>query len=644
MKDEYVRALRKGRRAYQKAVAEGQYPFLPALDHFLEGQGRLPEVPVGILDIPLAQVVGTRTRGRQEAFAVNYMPMLDEGSEFSTKWNSLYEAQITEGIRDAVKVYEYMWRFYTLEGNKRVSVLKYLEVPTITADVTRIIPSNRDDPEAQLYFEFLEFFEIMPTYDIRFSIPGSYAKLAEAFGCDLKNPWPEETKEDLRSSFNVFSLVYEAEAAANQPLNMTTADAYLVYIGIFPYKSLIEDTRKDITAKVQKIWSEFRVESNRYDIDFVENPDTEKSENLLTSPIKKIISPRTWGRKMKIAFIYDIDPENSRWLYGHELGRNHLSEVFGDLVETKPYINCGTEEKFMEAVEDAIDNKCEMIITPSTAQMNLTLKAAVAYPKVKFLNCSVNLSTSAVISYYGRMYEAKFLMGALAASVSRNHRLGYVADYPIYGTVANINAFALGAALIDPYVEVHLAWSTLENKDWHQFMQDRGIRVVSGLDMIKPSEANREYGIFRFNEDGSIYNLAAPVWDWGRYYELIIKTILNESWPDKAASKEHALNYWWGMSAGVIDVILSKDLPFYSRKMVDAVRNALVAGTLNPFAGELHSQTGIVQEADSMVRLSNEEIVSMNWLNDNVVGSLPVKAALSESGKKAVQTSGVIKE
>ena len=114
MKDEYVRALRKGRRAYQKAVAEGQYPFLPALDHFLEGQGRLPEVPVGILDIPLAQVVGTRTRGRQEAFAVNYMPMLDEGSEFSTKWNSLYEAQITEGIRDAVKVYEYMWRFYTL--------------------------------------------------------------------------------------------------------------------------------------------------------------------------------------------------------------------------------------------------------------------------------------------------------------------------------------------------------------------------------------------------------------------------------------------------------------------------------------------------------------------------------------------------
>ena len=98
------------------------------------------------------------------------------------------------------------------------------------------------------------------------------------------------------------------------------------------------------------------------------------------------------------------------------------------------------------------------------------------------------------------------------------------------------------------------------------------------------------------------------------------------------------------MSAGVIDIILSKSLPFYSRKMVNSMRTALVSGNLNPFSGELHSQKGIVQEADSTVRLSNEEIVTMDWLNDNVVGSLPVKAALSESGKKAIKTSGVLKE
>jgi len=643
MKEDYSKAQRKGKRAYQKDIASGHYPFLPALEDFIGNQGSLPEQPIGIRDIPLSLVTGTRTKGRQEAFASNYMPILDEKSEFALKWSVLYDAQISEGIHDAVKVYEYMGFFYTLEGNKRVSVLKYLEVPTITADVTRIVPPERDDPGTKLYYEFMKFFEAVPLYEIRFSEYGSYEKLADLWGYSLESPWPEDEVVNLRSAYNVFAAGYEAAQKSGQKLIITTGDAFLIYLNIYPPESLLNDTKKEIDAKIQRVWNEFRVESNKYSIDFVENPDTEKKETLL-SPLKKILPGFTRERPLKIAFIYDINPEESRWYYGHELGRNHLNETFGNLVETSFYINCETEEEFLEAVSEAADDDADVIITPSSSQMNLTQRAAINYPKIKFLNCSVNLTSSAVLTYYGRMYEAKFLMGALAASVSRNSRIGYVADYPIYGTVANINAFALGAAMIDPYVEVHLAWSTLENKDWHQFMDDRNIRVVSGPDLIKPSEASREYGIYQVKEDGSIHNLAAPVWDWGRYYELIVQTILNDTWPDKAASKEHALNYWWGMSSGVIDVILSKDLPFYSRKMVDLMRNSLVAGTLNPFAGELHSQKGIVQEADAAVRLTNEQIVSMDWLNDNVVGSLPVKAALSESGKKAIKTSGVLKE
>ena len=639
LKDDYYKAYRKGKRAYQKDITSGRYPFLPALDDIISDQGVLPEQPIGIKEISLAMVTGTRTKGRQEAFASNYMPILSENSEFALKWGVLYDAQITEGIHDPVKVYEYMWNFYTLEGNKRVSVLKFLGVPTITADVTRVVPSNREDPDVKIYYEFMDFFESVPIYDIRFSASGSYEKIAELCGHDLKSKWPEEDVEKLRSAYNTFARVFEDIVKSDQ-LMLTTGDAFLVYANIYSMDGLLSETNKEITARIQRIWDELRVESNKYSIDFVENPDPEKKEGIL----KKILPDYTPEFPLKIAFIYDIKPENSRWLYGHELGRNHLSEAFGDRVVTTAFTDCDTEEKFDRAVSGAVEDGNEVIITPASAQMNLTQRAAVNYPKVKFLNCSINLTSSTVRTYYGRMYEAKYMMGALAASVSRNHRIGYVADYPIYGTVANINAFALGAAMIDPYVEVHLAWSALENKDWHQFMQDRNIRVLSGPDLIKPSEASREYGIYQINEDGTIFNLAAPVWDWGKYYELIVKTILNNTWPDKAASKEHALNYWWGMSAGVIDIILSKSLPFYSRKMVNSMRTALVSGNLNPFSGELHSQKGIVQEADSTVRLSNEEIVTMDWLNDNVVGSLPVKAALSESGKNAIKTSGVLKE
>ena len=100
------------------------------------------EVSLGIDQIPLRLVVGTCTAGRTNAFADNWMPILEWGSEFSAKWASLSDSQVNEGIRDPIKVYEYMNKFYVLEGNKRVSVLKYFKAVTVNAQVIRKIPKK----------------------------------------------------------------------------------------------------------------------------------------------------------------------------------------------------------------------------------------------------------------------------------------------------------------------------------------------------------------------------------------------------------------------------------------------------------------------------------------------------------------------
>ena len=63
------------------------------------------------------------------------------------------------------------------------------------------------------------------------------------------------------------------------------------------------------------------------------------------------------------------------------------------------------------------------------------------------------------------MYEAKFLSGAIAGALAENGRLGYIADYPIYGMTANINAFALGARLVNPRAKIYLEWSTVKDRD-----------------------------------------------------------------------------------------------------------------------------------------------------------------------------------
>ena len=90
-------------------------------------------------------MIGTSTRARTNAFAGNFMPILDWGSEFAAKWAALSDSQMEEGIREPIKVYEYMNRYYVVEGNKRVSVLKYFDAVTIPAMVTRKVPKRTED-------------------------------------------------------------------------------------------------------------------------------------------------------------------------------------------------------------------------------------------------------------------------------------------------------------------------------------------------------------------------------------------------------------------------------------------------------------------------------------------------------------------
>ena len=112
---EYQEALKQGKKAHKKCIANGQFPYLPVLDEILEHQEIMTEQNLGLLQIPLEYVVGTSTRGRTYAFAPNFMPILEVGSEFSQKWINLAEAQVNEGIRDSIIVYEYLNRYYVVE-------------------------------------------------------------------------------------------------------------------------------------------------------------------------------------------------------------------------------------------------------------------------------------------------------------------------------------------------------------------------------------------------------------------------------------------------------------------------------------------------------------------------------------------------
>ena len=104
--EDYSIARKLAQKASRAAVSNGEYPYLPALDEFVPREEICGEQPLGVVDIPLDKIAGTKTSGRKNSFANNFMPLLNEETEFAIKWSSLYASQMEEGIRDRILAYE----------------------------------------------------------------------------------------------------------------------------------------------------------------------------------------------------------------------------------------------------------------------------------------------------------------------------------------------------------------------------------------------------------------------------------------------------------------------------------------------------------------------------------------------------------
>ncbi len=141
----YKQARSIGRRFVSEHSDTDAKGYLVVLDDLIGNIEITGEINLGTYEIPINKIIGTRTAARSNAFAGNFMPLLAENTEFGAKWMKLYSSHISQGIREPIKVYEYINRYFVQEGNKRVSVLKYLGAVGIEARVTRLIP-KRDEP------------------------------------------------------------------------------------------------------------------------------------------------------------------------------------------------------------------------------------------------------------------------------------------------------------------------------------------------------------------------------------------------------------------------------------------------------------------------------------------------------------------
>lgn len=630
-KDDYMKAFKMGKKDYQSRMLRGVKPTLQVLDDFMPEKGSYHEAPLGLVQVPIAQILGTKTVGRSSSFAGNFMPILREDTEFASKWINLSESQKDEGIRDPIKVYEYMNKFYVEEGNKRVSVMKYFGAVSIPGNVIRIVPKRTEEKENKIYYEFMEFYQAAPINYIWFSQEGSFVKLQKAVGKEPGEIWTEDELLKFSALYTRFTSEYEDNGGSK--LKITEGDAFLAFITLHGYDAVDEKTTNQLRDLVEKTWEEFELLEEEGDIELKMKPSHEKKSKPLLSMLLPLSSPR-----LKAAFIYEKTPGTSAWTYAHELGRLYVEQIFSDELTTISYEN-GTEENVDSLIQNAIDSGCKLIFTTTPPFVQASVKAAIANPGVRILNCSLNTSHRYIRTYYSRMHEAKFLMGAIAGAMAENNKLTYIADYPIFGSIANINAFALGAKMINPRAKVFLEWSTMKEVDLDEKIRETGSACISGRDMVIPEEASRFFGIYHLDGERP-RNLAMPLYHWGKFYEQLLRTIMDGAWKDDDTDSAKAINYWWGMSAGVIDVVCSRHLPIGTRRLVELLKATISSERFNPFSGILYSQTGIVQE-DPDGSMLPEEIMTMDWLAENVIGSIPTKEELTEHAEPVIKQQGV---
>ena len=632
--DAYKFALSDGQKYYKNAVNRGEFPYPPVLDYIVSPEDVVGYVDLGLVNVPLDRLIGTKTLGRSHALAGNFMPLLGNDSEFAAKWTDLYTYQTgDEGIRDPIKCYEYLGRFYVEEGNKRVSVLKYVQASAVLGRVTRVVPRYTEDPERRAYYEFMWFYSLTKLYEVELRRPGDYARLLAALGCAPDHEWTTEERRSFSAAFARFREIFEKQKKPE--LDATPGEGLLVWLQLFDFAGLRSRSREQLETALNGIWPDIVLHV------------APKPADLYTAPPSGGEEPRCFldrllgiGRveHLNVAFLYSNEPGESAWAESHELGRNYLAERLGDRVSTRAYV---VPRGDVDAtLRRALDEGAEVVFATDPGMAADCRRFAALNRNVKFLVCGLSLPYAGVRFYFSRIYEAEFIAGAVAGAMTDRAEVGYLANLPFCGVPAEINAFALGLRMTNHKARLRVVWACEEGDPMAE-LRERGVEIVCNQLVPRP-EGRPLYqrGTWLIDENRTL-RLTDIVWHWGKLYEQIILSIFSGLWNSSEPGK--AVSYWWGLDSGVVEFRLGEALPEGVRFMAEMMKDSLIHGAVSPFRCHIEDRDRVLRN-DGTAEFSPEELIGMTWFCDNVLCTIPPYDALRPEDRKLVRLLGLYRE
>lgn len=331
------------------------------------------------------------------------------------------------------------------------------------------------------------------------------------------------------------------------------------------------------------------------------------------------------GKKLKVGFLYVGPIGDGGWTYAHEQGRKQLEKELGVQTIYKESVKEDAAE-VQKVTEDMINQGCNVIIGTSFGFMDGMAAEAKKHPDIKFLHCSGYKTADNMSTYFGRMYEARYLSGIVAGMKTKTNKIGFVAAFELPEVVGGIDSFALGVQAANPKAVVKVTWThtwydPAKEKEAAKALLDQGVDVIAQhQDTAGPQQAAEEKGAFSIGYDSDMRDKApkaymtAPIWNWGPYYVKQIKAIQAGTWKSES--------YFGEMADGIFELSeLTANAPEGAKAAVEKAKAEILSGKNKVFVGPIKDQSGAVKIPEGKV-MTDQEILNIDWFVQGVEGQL----------------------
>lgn len=326
----------------------------------------------------------------------------------------------------------------------------------------------------------------------------------------------------------------------------------------------------------------------------------------------------------KVGFIFNGEIDDKSWGQSHYEGIMKCKDSLNlDII----YRECVPEtEDSISIMEELVEENCKIIIVNSFGYGEYELEVASRHPEVKFFHATGVKEADNLSTYFGRIYQMRYLSGMVAGMQTESDEIGYVAAFPISEVNRGLNAFTEGVRKVNPNAKVYVIFSNtwtddeITRKAGEKLLEDYpGIDVISmHTDSLQILELADEKGIWSigYNIDNSeLYPdsfLTAPVWDWSKFYEPRILECLQGKFQSK--------HYWEGAETGVVDLApLSKNVKPGIEEVINAEKEKLNNGSFDVFYGEIIDNEGNVRVPLGESMSDDAMLNEFDWYVEGVV-------------------------